>query len=123
MFPSCCSSTSCAYLHFFESDESTFAFPFKILAEERAVNHSINDLDAVIFCDVEAESAFQDRSSKQYRSVGASGIFEPSVDGQKLTFNFYDGRFVDEQTGSFWDIRGEAREGPLPAKNDIINPL
>ena len=100
----------------FESNESTFAFPFKILAEERVVNHSINGLDVVIFFDVEAESAFQDRSSKQYRSVGASGIFEPSVDGQKLTFKFYDERFVDEQTGSSWNILGEAREGPLSGK-------
>ena len=89
-------------------------FPSKSLQKKE---WSTNGWDVVVFFDVEAELAFPDRSSKQYMSVGGCGIFEPLVDGEKLTFRFYDERFVDEQTGSFWDTLGEAREGPVLGKN------
>ena len=49
------------------------------------------------------------------REVGATGVFIPEVPGQTLTFE-RDGdleRFVDVETGSEWDIFGEAIAGPL----------
>ncbi len=55
------------------------------------------------------------------RDVGATGVFDPTVDGQMLTFTpqpdaaSSDGpeAVVDDQTGSTWSILGRALDGPL----------
>ena len=53
--------------------------------------------------------------------VGATGVFETTVDGQELTFSRVESgvdapdgaHFVDDQTGSRWTIAGHAVDGPL----------
>ncbi len=55
------------------------------------------------------------------RDVGATGVFDPIVDGQALTFSRMPGAassagpgaFTDDQTGSTWSILGRALDGPL----------
>ena len=47
------------------------------------------------------------------RDVGATGVFHPVVDGRTLTFAPQGAGFVDEQTGSQWDVLGRAVAGPL----------
>lgn len=47
------------------------------------------------------------------RDVGATGVFSRVVDGQELTFERTDEGFVDEQTGTTWNVLGEAVTGPL----------
>ncbi|MCY3947983.1 MAG: DUF3179 domain-containing protein [Acidimicrobiaceae bacterium] len=55
------------------------------------------------------------------RDVGATGVFDPNVDGQALTFtrtpgaasSAGPGAFTDDQTGSTWSILGRALDGPL----------
>ena len=45
--------------------------------------------------------------------VGATGVFVAEADGQTLTFRQVTDGFEDDQTGSTWNILGEATEGPL----------
>ncbi|WP_423919182.1 DUF3179 domain-containing protein [Candidatus Poriferisodalis sp.] len=55
------------------------------------------------------------------RDVGATGVFDPTVDGQLLTFvrvadaasSAGPGAFTDDQTGSTWTVLGRALDGPL----------
>ena len=52
------------------------------------------------------------------RDVGATGIFDANLAGRKLTFRlqeegFTDPKFIDNQTGSVWNIFGKATSGPL----------
>ena len=49
------------------------------------------------------------------RDVGSTGAFVPTLpDGTELTFARGDGdAIVDDQTGSTWNILGEAVDGPL----------
>ena len=55
------------------------------------------------------------------RDVGATGVFDPSVDDQVLTFTRVPdaassdgpGGFTDDQTGTTWSILGRALDGPL----------
>jgi len=47
------------------------------------------------------------------RDVGATGVFRPRADGRALTFVRADDGFVDDQTGSRWNILGRAVAGPL----------
>ncbi len=55
------------------------------------------------------------------RDVGATAVYDPTVDGQQLTFarkpdaasSAEPGAFVDDQTGSTWSLLGRALDGPL----------
>ena len=55
------------------------------------------------------------------RDVGATGVFDPTVGGQVLSFarkpgaasSDGPGAFVDDQTGSTWSVLGLALDGPL----------
>ncbi len=38
------------------------------------------------------------------------------MDGNVLTFSLRGDQFVDDQTGSTWDILGRATAGPLPGE-------
>jgi hypothetical protein len=45
--------------------------------------------------------------------VGATGVFDANLNGQTLKFRHDGDRIVDEQTGSTWNIVGQAIDGPL----------
>lgn len=47
------------------------------------------------------------------RQVAATGAYQPVVDGRRLTFTADGGQFVDAQTGSRWNLLGQAIDGPL----------
>ena len=47
------------------------------------------------------------------QDVGATGVFDPGLDGRKLTFRLQGEQFTDNQTGSVWNIFGKATSGPL----------
>ena len=96
--------------------DAEIAFPFPVLAEERVVNYNIGGQDIAVFYEPGALSALDTSVIASAREVGATGVFDPVVDGTKLTFAFVDdggGRIVDEETGSTWSILGEAVAGPL----------
>ena len=41
------------------------------------------------------------------------GVFSPVADGRQLTFTTQDGVFIDEETGTEWDITGAGIAGEL----------
>ena len=92
------------------------AFPFSVLEDERVVNYTVNGRDLVVFFALGTRSALDGRSIKDSRDVGATGVFDPNPDGQRLTFSADSDRFVDNETGSVWNIVGQATEGPLAGK-------
>ena len=47
------------------------------------------------------------------RDVGAGVVYSRVVDGRELTFEANGDLFVDKQTGTIWNILGQAIEGPL----------
>ena len=89
------------------------AYPFGALEEQPVINDTINGQDVVIFFAGGTLSAFAGRGNADNRTVGSTGVYEPVVDGQKLTFKVEADVIVDEETGSKWNILGRAVEGPL----------
>ncbi len=45
--------------------------------------------------------------------IGSVGVFEPTVDGRRLHFEATGDGFVDRETGSRWNVLGQATGGPL----------
>ena len=92
------------------------AFPFSTLAEEGAVNYQINGVDVAVFFKPGTASALDGPTIGFSRDIGSAAVFNAVLDGQKLTFSADESGFTDAETGSTWNIFGEAIEGPLFGK-------
>ena len=89
------------------------AFPFSILKEEKVVNYTVNGQDLVVFFKSGTRSALDSSRIDESRDVGATGVFDPHLDGRKLTLRAEGDSIVDNETGSVWNILGRATDGPL----------
>ena len=89
------------------------AFPFAVLEEERTVNYMVGDQDVVVFFKPGTVSALDSAAIRDSRNVGAAAVYDPNLNGQKLTFSVDEFAIVDNETGSEWNILGHAISGPL----------
>ncbi|MBI4329293.1 MAG: DUF3179 domain-containing protein [Chloroflexi bacterium] len=55
------------------------------------------------------------------REIGAAGVFDPHLNGERLEFSFENGQILDTGTRSTWSLLGIALEGPLAGKS--LTPL
>ncbi|HCT76647.1 MAG TPA: hypothetical protein DGT23_08675 [Micromonosporaceae bacterium] len=62
-------------------------------------------------------SALDDDSVGTGPDIGTVGVFETTLDGQRLHFTPVSGGFRDTATGSTWDVLGRATDGPLAGKS------
>ncbi len=60
-----------------------------------------------------ARSSLDDFAVGEGREVGTTAVFEPVVDGRRLTFRSAGDVIADVETSSTWNALGEAVEGPL----------
>jgi len=101
----------------FEIGDVSAAFPFPILETERVVNYPVNGTNVVVFFKLGTVSALDRALIIDSNDIGSTGVFDARLDGQKLTFRLQDDKFVDDQTGSVWNILGEAVEGEMMGKS------
>ena len=97
--------------------ETAVAYPFESLRQSRVVNDSIGGRDIVVFWQSGAVSALDETVIDLSRDVGMALMFDRRLDtGDALTFRF-GGSIIDQETGSHWNIFGEAIDGPLAGAN------
>ncbi len=89
------------------------AFPFSFLEAEKVVHYPAGDQNLVVFFRPGARSALDGFRIADSREVGSTGIFLRDLEGQTLTFSADDDVFIDLETGSRWNIFGQALSGPL----------
>ena len=94
-------------------DEVDVAYPLTLLFEEGVLNDVQGGQELVIFHTGGTASALDAPIISLGADVGATGVFDPNLNGEKLTFIKEGDKIVDEQTGSSWNILGQATEGPL----------
>lgn len=94
-------------------DEVNVAYPLSLIFEVGIVNDTLGGQDLVIFHMGGTASALDAPVISLGADVGATGVFDPNLNGQKLTFVKQDGIIQDEQTDSSWNILGQATDGPL----------
>lgn len=96
---------------------AAIAYAWSTLVQERVMHDSFDGIDLVIFWTPGALSILDAGILRDAREVGTTAVFETALDGQSLSFMpnpADDGQtFIDEQTGSVWDIFGRAIEGEL----------
>ncbi len=93
--------------------EEALAVPYSVLETEPVVHYTLSGQDLVVFFMGGAISVLDAEDIVDGREIGSTGVFDPQLDGRKLTFQVAGDGIVDDQTGSTWNILGRAISGPL----------
>lgn len=96
-----------------EASSIDIAYPLQILDEMEVINDVQGDQPLVVFHLPGTSSAMGARVISLGEDVGATGVFNPIINGQTLTFSREGELFVDVETGTSWNIVGQAVEGAL----------
>jgi len=94
-------------------DDDAVAIRTADLFEARVVEIEVGGDPVVVWLEPGTASALDESSVDGGRDVGATGVFDPTVDGRPLTFEAAKDAFRDTETGSTWDVLGNATDGPL----------
>ena len=98
------------------SGDDAVAIRFADLKKRRVVETAIAGLDVVAWLQPGTASALDSDSVAGGHDVGATGVFQPLVDGQHLNFDSTKKGFRDRETRSSWDVLGRATSGPLAGR-------
>ena len=94
--------------------EAYLAVPFSELKDVRVANVEVGSRHVVVFWAKGTASAVDNSDISKGQDVGSSTTFDPVVNGRRLVFKKAgDGRFEDRQTGTVWNLSGQAVEGEL----------
>ena len=89
------------------------AYPFHITWDRHVIQDVVGGQPIVVFHAGGAVSPLDQARISRSREIGSAGVFSPFLEGDMLRFRYKDGRFVDVETGSSWNITGTALSGPL----------
>ena len=94
------------------------AYPFSLLREIRAVNDVVGGTPLTVFWGArDTADALDDARIADGRAIGTGVAYLSTVDGDVLTFRPHgDDRFVDDQTGTIWNLFGRALDGLLDGR-------
>lgn len=91
-------------------------YPLSLLERHSVLNRSLGPLAYVVFVKTGMLSPLDREVIAHSRPIPAATAFERRIDGRTLSFELRDGRYVDRETGSAWNILGEAVAGPLKGR-------
>ena len=96
------------------TETDAIAYPFAALEEAGVVHDSFGGAELAIFHKAGLASALDTAVISSGRDIGTVAVFKRQLGDQLLTFSANeDGTYSDAETGSTWDILGEATDGPL----------
>ncbi len=104
-----------------ELNGDAVAYPYDVLQSTRVVNDAVGDTDVVVLWAAGTASALDSSIVADGRDVGAANAYARNLDGRRLTFAFDGARIVDDETGSEWNVLGQAIGGPLAGK--VLAPV
>ena len=104
-----------------ELGDESVAYPFLRLEETPVVNDDIGGTPVVVFFSPGTTSALDGSDIAASRDVGATGVYDRRLGDQTLTFRLDSNAFIDEETGSTWNVLGRAVDGPLTG--ETLTPI
>jgi len=102
-------------------NDEAVAYPYEVMQTLHVVNDTVGDIPIAVFWQAGTASALDTGVIAEGRDVGTVNTYLREVNGQVLTFSYKDERIVDDQTGSEWEILGEAVSGQL--KGQHLTPV
>lgn len=98
------------------AEGTAVAYPLATIAEEKLIEDRINEQPVVIFFKPGQVSALDQSIIAISKEVGSASMYYAELDGQSLTFSEADGRITDNETGSEWNLFGQAVSGELAGR-------
>jgi len=92
------------------------AYPYDLLSELNVINDVVGGNDVAVFWTEGTASALDTSHIPAGRDVGAAVAYARVLGGTALDFEFKDGKILDKQTGSEWNIFGLAIAGELKGR-------
>jgi hypothetical protein len=99
-----------------ETDTSAVAVPLVRLRADSVVPITLDGRDLTVWWAAGTASALDASDIADGDDVGATGVFVPVVDGKTLSFRAENGSFIDNETGTTWNLLGTAVSGPLEGR-------
>ncbi len=95
-------------------DGESQAWSYDVLRRRRAIEATVGGQPMVLLWAPGSASPLESDDVREGRDVGSTGVYDPRVDGRRLTFSPA-GRtgFRDRETDSRWTLAGTATEGDL----------
>jgi len=97
-------------------------YPWSKIAENGVIQDNFNGTDVVFFHKSGMVSAMDAAEIENSRDIGSVSAFRPYIDDKKLDFDKKGDWFIDEQTGSKWDITGHCVKGKYKGQQLMIEP-
>lgn len=97
-------------------------YPFSTIAKEGTINDNFEGINIVIFYKYGTVSVLDNKDIAESKTIGTATVFSSKVDGKILTFKKIKDKFIDNETGSEWDITGLCVDGHLKGKELIPEP-
>lgn len=105
-----------------DDPEAPVAYPYETLMQNPAVNDKVGGEAVAVFWSEGTASALDTADLDAGRDVGSAAIYSRNLDGRTLTFKAdKQGGIFDEETGSEWNVLGEAVAGEL--EGEKLEPL
>ena len=90
------------------------SYSFERAQSEGAINDVVDGLEIVVLHAGDTSDALDTREIGSAQAIGTAAAYSPVVDGEALTFTPNgDDTFVDDQTGTTWNVLGRATDGEL----------
>lgn len=91
-------------------------YPFTALKAEPVINDELAGLPIVIMSKEGTLSVLDEEFIRDSRVVPSATAFQRKLDQRVLEFEARGGKIYDKQTGSQWNLLGQAVEGPLKGR-------
>jgi hypothetical protein len=88
-------------------------YPLSLLERHPVSNRRLGEVPYVVFAKPDMASPLDSNDIAEGRRIPAATVFDRRVSDRVLEFAQRDGAFIDQATGSRWNILGEAVAGPL----------
>jgi hypothetical protein len=97
------------------------AYPLKLISEHSVIQDVLGNQHLVVFHQSGTNSALDSSDIAEGRDIGSTGVFDPVLDGEQLTFYLDGTKIKDHQTESTWNVLGQAISGSLTGKR--LSPI
>ena len=91
-------------------------YPFSVFKTSPVINDEVGRTPVVIFSKEGTLSALDAETIRDSRTIPSATAFERRLEGNVLTFETREGRIYDPQTGSQWNLLGQAIDGKLKGR-------
>ena len=92
------------------------AYPYETLEKLGVINDTVGGEPVVIVWQAGTASPLDSATTASGRDVGTAAAFSRKLNGQTLSFTFTEGKLIDDQTQSEWNVLGQAIAGKLKGK-------